>query len=154
MPMIRYVSNNGKQRDNNWINYHHWEHREEQDPQSSWVMDNNNYFVVLLFLLSSCPSNIASQEYKLKILHNNDFHSRFAPISSDGSPCDDKKNDKCIGGVARTVHLVSVSILRLCIYRNNRLKNLNLQKIKMFYSWMLETFIKEAYGTRYTSIAS
>ncbi len=52
--------------------------------------------------LSSAPA-IAQEEYKLTILHTNDFHSRFEPISKYDGPCSAEANEegKCFGGSAR-----------------------------------------------------
>ncbi len=45
----------------------------------------------------------AAAEYRLTILHTNDFHSRFEPITKYDSTCSEKKNaeGKCFGGSAR-----------------------------------------------------
>ncbi len=45
----------------------------------------------------------ALADYSLTILHTNDFHSRFEPISKYDSGCSEKKNiaGKCFGGYAR-----------------------------------------------------
>ena len=45
----------------------------------------------------------AIAHYKLTILHTNDFHSRFEPISKYDSPCSSEDNNegKCFGGSAR-----------------------------------------------------
>lgn len=45
----------------------------------------------------------AHAEFKLNILHINDFHSRFAPITSSDSNCnvEDDTAGKCFGGIAR-----------------------------------------------------
>ena len=42
-------------------------------------------------------------EYKLTILHTNDFHARFEPISKYDSGCSAEDNDagECVGGSAR-----------------------------------------------------
>ena len=50
-------------------------------------------------------TGIATAEYKLTILHTNDFHSRFEPINKYDSACSDEDNaeDKCFGGSARLV---------------------------------------------------
>ena len=47
----------------------------------------------------------ASAEYSLTILHTNDFHDRFEPISKYDGPCADEDNQKgeCFGGSARLV---------------------------------------------------
>ncbi|MEX0286411.1 MAG: bifunctional UDP-sugar hydrolase/5'-nucleotidase [Paracoccaceae bacterium] len=47
----------------------------------------------------------AAAEYKLTILHTNDFHDRFEPINKYDSGCSAEDNDegKCFGGMARMV---------------------------------------------------
>lgn len=51
----------------------------------------------------------ALADYSLTILHTNDFHSRFLPISKFDSMCSDESNaeGKCFGGTARLVTAVS-----------------------------------------------
>ena len=107
-----------------------------------------------VFLVISFVSQ-ASCNYKLIILHNNDFHSRFAPTTVDGSPCDEAKQ-QCIAGVTRTVH--EVSCLRIRRKTNN---NFNFRskeskpKPKMtFYSWLPVISIKDLFGTRPSSTES
>ncbi|AHD09937.1 bifunctional metallophosphatase/5'-nucleotidase [Phaeobacter gallaeciensis] len=50
-------------------------------------------------------AGVAAADYKLTILHTNDFHSRFEPISKYDSGCRDGDNaeGKCFGGSARLV---------------------------------------------------
>src|SRR5690606_25459480 len=47
----------------------------------------------------------ASAEYSLTILHTNDFHDRYEPISSSDGPCsaEDNAAGECFGGSARLV---------------------------------------------------
>lgn len=47
----------------------------------------------------------ATADYSLTILHTNDFHARFEPISKYDSPCsaEDNTEGKCFGGTARLV---------------------------------------------------
>ncbi|GGH32719.1 5'-nucleotidase [Cribrihabitans marinus] len=51
----------------------------------------------------------AAAEYKLTILHTNDFHSRFEPISKYDSGCgaEDNAEGKCFGGTARLVTAIA-----------------------------------------------
>jgi 5'-nucleotidase / UDP-sugar diphosphatase len=51
----------------------------------------------------------ASADYTLTILHTNDFHSRFEPISKFDGPCsaEDAAADACFGGSARLVTAVT-----------------------------------------------
>lgn len=61
------------------------------------------------FLLSaaalSLTAGMASADYTITILHTNDFHSRFEPISRFDGPCgaEDNTEGKCFGGTARLV---------------------------------------------------
>lgn len=64
------------------------------------------------FLLSSAAlvlAGAASAEYSLTILHTNDFHARFEPISKYDSPCSAEDNDAgdCFGGTARLVTAIA-----------------------------------------------
>ncbi|UWQ30823.1 bifunctional UDP-sugar hydrolase/5'-nucleotidase [Leisingera sp. M523] len=51
----------------------------------------------------------AAAEYKLTILHTNDFHARFEPINKYDSTCDaeDQAEGKCFGGTARLVTAIA-----------------------------------------------
>ncbi|MBB3993337.1 5'-nucleotidase [Sulfitobacter undariae] len=61
------------------------------------------------FLLSaatiSLTAGMASADYNLTILHTNDFHARFEPISKYDGPCasEDNTAGDCFGGTARLV---------------------------------------------------
>jgi len=50
-------------------------------------------------------AGIAAADYSLTILHTNDFHARFEPISKYDSGCsaEDNAEGKCFGGSARLV---------------------------------------------------
>ena len=50
----------------------------------------------------------ASAEYSLTILHTNDFHDRWEPISKYDSTCapEDNEAGECFGGIARLVTAV------------------------------------------------
>ncbi len=54
-------------------------------------------------------AGMAVAEYKLTILHTNDFHARFEPINKYDSGCSDEDNaeGKCFGGSARLVTAVN-----------------------------------------------
>ncbi|MEX5565208.1 bifunctional metallophosphatase/5'-nucleotidase [Pseudophaeobacter sp. 1A16562] len=54
-------------------------------------------------------AGVAAADYKLTILHTNDFHSRFEPISKYDSGCreGDNAEGKCFGGSARLVSAIS-----------------------------------------------
>ncbi|OWU84239.1 5'-nucleotidase [Oceanicola sp. 22II-s10i] len=53
----------------------------------------------------------AHADYTLKILHTNDFHSRFEPISKYDSGCSEADNGegKCFGGTARLVTAIEAA---------------------------------------------
>ncbi len=54
-------------------------------------------------------AGMAAAEYKLTILHTNDFHARFEPISKYDSGCreGDNAEGKCFGGSARLVTAIA-----------------------------------------------
>lgn len=54
-------------------------------------------------------AGMAAAEYKMTILHTNDFHARFEPINKYDSGCDaeDNAEGKCFGGSARLVTAVN-----------------------------------------------
>lgn len=53
-------------------------------------------------------AGVAAADYSLTILHTNDFHARFEPISKYDGPCsaEDNTEGKCFGGSARLVTAV------------------------------------------------
>ncbi|WP_170605051.1 bifunctional metallophosphatase/5'-nucleotidase [Ruegeria arenilitoris] len=53
-------------------------------------------------------AGVAAADYKLTILHTNDFHARFEPINKYDSGCGEEDNaeGKCFGGSARLVTAV------------------------------------------------
>ena len=56
-----------------------------------------------------CGTTAAFADYTLTILHTNDFHARFEPISKYDSGCSAESNTegKCFGGSARLVTTVT-----------------------------------------------
>ena len=56
----------------------------------------------------------AAQDYSLTILHTNDFHARFEPISKYDSGCsaEDNAEGKCFGGSARLVTAIEAARAR------------------------------------------
>lgn len=54
-------------------------------------------------------ATMAQADYSLTILHTNDFHARFEPISKYDSGCsaEDNTEGKCFGGTARLVTAIS-----------------------------------------------
>ncbi|MEH6519799.1 bifunctional metallophosphatase/5'-nucleotidase [Sulfitobacter sp.] len=65
------------------------------------------------FLLSaaalSLTAGMAAADYSVTILHTNDFHARFEPISKYDGPCgaEDNAEGKCFGGTARLVTAIA-----------------------------------------------
>jgi 5'-nucleotidase len=59
-------------------------------------------------------SGIAQADYSLTVLHTNDFHARFEPISKYDSGCNAESNaeGKCFGGSARMVEAVKAARTR------------------------------------------
>jgi len=57
----------------------------------------------------SFGAGMAVADYSLTILHTNDFHSRFEPVSKYDSGCSEEKNveGKCFGGTARLITAVN-----------------------------------------------
>ena len=54
-------------------------------------------------------TGMAAADYSLTILHTNDFHARFEPISRFDGPCsvEDNAEGKCFGGSARLLTAIS-----------------------------------------------
>jgi len=54
-------------------------------------------------------AGMAAADYTLTILHTNDFHARFEPISKYDGPCsaEDNAEGECFGGTARLVTAVN-----------------------------------------------
>ena len=54
-------------------------------------------------------ASMASADYSITILHTNDFHDRFEPISRFNSGCSEEDNaeGKCFGGAARMVTAIA-----------------------------------------------
>jgi 5'-nucleotidase len=54
-------------------------------------------------------AGLASADYSLTILHTNDFHARFEPISKYDGPCgaEDNTEGKCFGGSARLMTAIT-----------------------------------------------
>jgi 5'-nucleotidase/UDP-sugar diphosphatase len=69
--------------------------------------------MITRILASSCAlalsAGAAMADYSLTILHTNDFHARFEPISKYDSTCsvDDNAAGECFGGTARLVTAVA-----------------------------------------------
>ena len=63
---------------------------------------------------STLMTGMAMADYSLTILHTNDFHARFEPISKYDSGCssEDNAEGKCFGGSARLVSAVAAARAR------------------------------------------
>ena len=59
-------------------------------------------------------AGVAAADYSLTVLHTNDFHARFEPISKYDSGCsaEDNAEGKCFGGSARLVTAVEAAKAR------------------------------------------
>ncbi|MFS4582986.1 bifunctional metallophosphatase/5'-nucleotidase [Phaeobacter sp. C3_T13_0] len=59
-------------------------------------------------------AGVAAADYKLTILHTNDFHDRFDPISKYDGPCsaEDNTEGKCFGGIARMITAIDAARAR------------------------------------------
>jgi 5'-nucleotidase len=62
----------------------------------------------------SLSAGMAQADYTLTILHTNDFHARFEPISKYDSGCgaEDNTEGKCFGGSARLVTAIAAAKAR------------------------------------------
>jgi len=56
----------------------------------------------------------AQADYSLTILHTNDFHDRYEPISAYDGPCsaEDNTAGECFGGSARLVTALARDVAR------------------------------------------
>ncbi|QHQ34021.1 bifunctional metallophosphatase/5'-nucleotidase [Algicella marina] len=61
--------------------------------------------------LLGLSTGIAHADYSLTILHTNDFHARFEPISKYDGPCsaEDNTAGECFGGSARLVNAIKAA---------------------------------------------
>ncbi|MDE0695096.1 MAG: 5'-nucleotidase C-terminal domain-containing protein [Boseongicola sp.] len=64
--------------------------------------------------LLALAGGMASADYRLTVLHTNDFHARFEPISRFDSGCgpEDNEEGKCFGGSARLVSAIKAAKAR------------------------------------------
>ena len=65
-------------------------------------------FIILLGLCSLWRGS-AQADFSLTVLHINDFHARFEPISKyeGGCSAEDNRKGKCFGGSARLVNAIA-----------------------------------------------
>lgn len=68
-----------------------------------------NFRILTTTCALALTAGAASADYTLTILHTNDFHARFEPISAFDSGCssDDNAEGKCFGGTARLVTAIA-----------------------------------------------
>lgn len=64
--------------------------------------------------LLALAGGMAAADYRLTVLHTNDFHARFEPISRFDSGCspEDNEEGKCFGGSARLVSAIEAAKAR------------------------------------------
>ncbi len=67
--------------------------------------------IILAAGFCTITASAALADYQLTILHTNDFHSRFEPISKYDSGCSAKRNEKgkCFGGSARLATAIAAA---------------------------------------------
>lgn len=67
-------------------------------------------FLTSVAALGFC-AGAAAADYNLTILHTNDFHARFEPISKYDGPCsaEDNGEGKCFGGSARMMSAITAA---------------------------------------------
>ncbi len=80
--------------------------RSEQDNKKAILMISR---LITGLAVSAASAGMALADYSLTILHTNDFHARFEPISKYDSSCGEETNaeGKCFGGSARLVTAIS-----------------------------------------------
>ncbi|MEM1129676.1 MAG: multifunctional 2',3'-cyclic-nucleotide 2'-phosphodiesterase/5'-nucleotidase/3'-nucleotidase, partial [Pseudomonadota bacterium] len=68
-------------------------------------------FSLAALAVSAACANAAWADFPLTILHTNDFHSRFEPISKDNGPCrpEDNAGGDCFGGIARLATAIAAA---------------------------------------------
>lgn len=82
------------------------------------VITNLGDFTMTRFLMGAAAlalsAGTAMAEYSLTILHTNDFHARFEPISKYDSGCgaEDNAEGKCFGGSARLATAIEAARAR------------------------------------------
>lgn len=80
---------------------------------SDAINDNREFHMATRILTSAAllalSAGMAQADYSLTILHTNDFHARFEPISKYDSGCSAEDNDagECFGGTARLVTAIA-----------------------------------------------
>ena len=85
----------------------------DQTPRHDTGITTNRGTIMKQFLTATAAlaltSGMAAAEYNLTILHTNDFHDRFEPISKYDGPCsaEDNTAGECFGGSARLMTAIA-----------------------------------------------
>ena len=85
----------------------------DQTPRHDTGITTNRGTIMKRFLTATAAlaltSGMAAAEYNLTILHTNDFHARFEPISKYDGPCgaEDNTAGECFGGSARLMTAIA-----------------------------------------------
>ncbi|XP_064539669.1 apyrase isoform X2 [Drosophila montana] len=61
-------------------------------------------WALMLLIVGAGHSLAAEDRFPVSLIHINDFHARFEPTDTSGGICD--AGEECVGGYARTVHMV------------------------------------------------
>jgi 5'-nucleotidase / UDP-sugar diphosphatase len=85
----------------------------DQTPRHDTGITTNRGTIMKRFLTATAAlaltSGMAAAEYNLTILHTNDFHARFEPISKYDGPCgaEDNTAGECFGGSGRLMTAIA-----------------------------------------------
>jgi len=85
----------------------------DQTPRHDTGITTNRGTIMKQFLTATAAlaltSGMAAAEYNLTILHTNDFHDRFEPISKYDGPCsaEDNTAGECFGGSGRLMTAIA-----------------------------------------------
>lgn len=85
----------------------------DQTPRHDTGITTNRGTIMKQFLTATAAlaltSGMAAAEYNLTILHTNDFHARFEPISKYDGPCgaEDNTAGECFGGSGRLMTAIT-----------------------------------------------
>ncbi|XP_030568581.1 apyrase isoform X1 [Drosophila novamexicana] len=61
-------------------------------------------WTLMLLIIGAGHTLAAEDRFPVSLIHINDFHARFEPTDTSGGICDE--GEECVGGYARTVHMV------------------------------------------------
>lgn len=83
-------------------------------PRKLRLTSRNFFLSSTIGVCALLGSTAVSADYSLTVLHTNDFHSRFEPISKYNSGCsaEDNTEGKCFGGAARMISAVAAARAR------------------------------------------